>query len=466
MSAPSPPPAPPADPAFAADLQDKLALAELWLMEGGLDRAARGRGLVAELRTASGSSPELAAALDAMLVRTRAASGQRLSKSLVGLGATLGRAVVAGGVVLLLFRMTFTDVEEGRFDAATLAQVPDRFVKLRLEAPPEEEEPVVQPVAIQVIKEAPPELVKDPEDAALPEPEAPSPVNPKGPAKSAADAARQLAEATQGGAAVGIVGVETGNQEVMGDIADAFGDVASAMDLETAAIKLGEADDAPKLGDGSASNAKKKAGGNALRNIGGSGKGATWVAQTEVTQREWTTVMGTDTLVTSGRWNLPVDQVSWCEAVRFANRKSAKEGLSKAYTVVGKCESGGEVRWDAAAMGYRLLTQAEFQKLAATGGVSRRVSLYQNNKDLVDVDADAVATPDGLKGLHDNAREWVWGGSGAAGGTLVHSGAASSATIVGCRSGSNPKSVCPAKASAGSRKLGVGLRVAKGPVRE
>ncbi len=393
----------------------------------------------------------------------RSAAGRR---RLAGAARDLATATVAAGIVVALFALTFSGVEQGRFEVSELAAVPDRFARVVLEAPAaEEEEPPPPVVPVVVSKTAPEALPEAPEPG--PEPEAPPPPSPPkdpGPARSAADAARKLARKTEAGADNGIVGVETGNKEVMGDIADAFGDAAVAMDLEEAALDLDQGD-APVLGDGSEATAKKKAGGRALKNVGGSGKAATWVAETEVTQREWTTVMGTDTRVTSGKWNLPVDQVSWCDAVRFANAKSRKEGRTPAYRLEGSCEKGGAVHWDVTASGYRLLSQAEFARLAATGGVSRRVSLYQNNKDLVDVDADAVATPDGLKGLHDNAREWVWKGSGA-GGDPVHSGAASMALHVGCRSGTDRKNVCPTPTDATTRRLGVGLRLARGPVRE
>lgn len=458
---PATPPTPPvsSEPGPSSGALERIDRLAVWLADGRWSRRARGQRLLTELR-AGALSDEVQAELRAALVQVEAERQRRRRRTAGGLLHGFGSAALAGLVTVLLFRTTFSGVEQQRFDVTELAAIPDRFAQVQLtEAPQDEPEPPPEPLVVS--KVAPPEEAPPEEPAAEPDPEpAPQPVE-AGPAKSAADAARRLA---QPGPKSGIQGVETGNKEVMGDISDAFADVAADMDLEDAALDL-DLDAKPVHGDGSETSAKKRAGGRVLKNVGGSGAGATWVSETEVTQREWTTVLGMDTRVTSGRWNLPVDQVSWCDALRFANGKSKKEGRSLAYRFEGSCENGGTVHWDTAASGYRLLTQAEFSKLAATGGVSRRVSLYQNNKDLVDVDADAVATPDGLKGMHDNAREWVWAGSGA-GGPQVHTAAAPRALWVGCRSGTNPKATCPKSAGPSTRKLGVGLRVARGPVRE
>lgn len=458
----NPPHAPePQQPGSPSSELERIDLLAVWLADGRWSRRAQGQRLLAELQR-GGLSDRAQSELRAALLQVEAERQRRRRSTAAGVLHGLGSAALAGLVTVLLFRTTFSGVEQQRFDVTELAAVPDRFAQVQLvETPEDAPEPEPPPEPIVVSKEAPPEEApaEEPVAEAAPDPD-PKPVD-TGPAKSAADAARKLA---QPGPKSGIQGVETGNKEVMGDIADAFADVAADMDLEDAALDL-DLDAEPVHGDGTETSAKKRAGGRVLKNVGGSGSGATWVSETEVTQREWTTVLGMDTRVTSGRWNLPVDQVSWCDALRFANGKSKKEGRKPAYRFEGSCEQGGTVHWDTAASGYRLLTQAEFAKLAATGGVSRRVSLYQNNKDLVDVDADAVSTPDGLKGMHDNAREWVWAGSGA-GGPQVHAAATPRALWVGCRSGTDPKNICPKAAGPSTRRLGVGLRVARGPVRE
>lgn len=66
--------------------------------------------------------------------------------------------------------------------------------------------------------------------------------------------------------------------------------------------------------------------------------------------------------------NHPVTDVTWQDAARFANRLSAKEGLRPFYRTSGDRITGA----DAAADGYRLLTEAEWEWLARRAGRSAR----------------------------------------------------------------------------------------------
>lgn len=83
----------------------------------------------------------------------------------------------------------------------------------------------------------------------------------------------------------------------------------------------------------------------------------------EVTQADYEAVMGTNPSHFRGD-TLPVENVTWYDAVEYCNRLSESQGLTPAYTV-----DDNQVTWDRSANGYRLLIEAEWE-YAARGGTS------------------------------------------------------------------------------------------------
>lgn len=132
------------------------------------------------------------------------------------------------------------------------------------------------------------------------------------------------------------------------------------------------------------------------------------LATVPVTQELYSAVTG-EAPSTARGGQLPVEGVSWLDAVRFCNTLSERENLTPAYRL------GSEVEWNAAADGYRLPAEAEWEHACRAGTTGPRygpldeIAWYRGNSAETTHDvAGKAPNPWGLYDLLGNVWEWCW----------------------------------------------------------